>query len=221
MTKLDSAIALVVDDSNSPLRGAVVEALLAQGATVVVPAASGLSHDRLSPYDGELAGRDGVDALFASAVERHGKVDVVVLTGGDLADRTLTELDGDGWSEASRTLDRLVWGMRASLAHMSPRGGGRVVVTLGAEAKVGRAGAAVAAAVGHAAYGLVKVAAKEGGPQGVTVNAVLSNTSAGDSLTGRATVPAEVAGAVVLLASPDGGGMSGVAFPVDGGVSPY
>ncbi len=221
MTKLDSAVALVVDDSDSPLRRAVVEALLAQGATVIVPAASGLSHDRLSPYDGELTGRDGVDAFFASAVERHGKLDVVVLTGGDPADRTLTELDGDGWSEASRTLDRLVWGMRASLAHMAPRGGGRVVVTLGTEAKVGRPGAAVAAAVGHAAYGLVKVAAKEGGPQGVTVNAVLSNTSVGDSLTGRATDPAEVAGAVVLLASADGGGMRGVAFPVDGGVSPY
>lgn len=221
MTKLDNAIALVVDDTDSTLRRAVIEALLAQGATVVVPVASGLSHDRLTPYDGELAGRDGVEALFAFAAERHGKVDAVVLTGGAPADRSLAELDGDGWAEGSLTLDRLVWGIRASLAHMTPRGGGRVVVTLGAEAKVGRAGAAVAATVAHAAYGLVKVAAKEGGPQGVTVNAVLSNGSAGDSLTGRATDPAEMAGAVVLLASPDGGGMSGVAFPVDGGVAPY
>ena len=221
MTKLDGATALVLDDADSALRRAVVEALLAQGATVVLPGASGITHDRLFPYDGELAGREGVDAVFAFAVEHHGKVDAVVLTGGDPADRSLTELDGDGWSEAARILERLVWGMRASLAHMGPRGGGRVVVTLGAEAKVGRAGAAVAATVGHAAYGLVKVAAKEGGAQGVTVNAVLSNASAGDSLTGRATDPAEVAGAVVLLASPDGGGMSGVAFPVDGGVSPY
>src|SRR5688500_18324887 len=150
MTKLDSATALVLDDTDSALRRAVVEALLAQGATVVLPAADGIAHDRLSPYDGELAGREGVDALFAFAVERHGQVDAVVLTGGDPPDRSLTELDGDGWSEAARTLERLVWGMRASLAHMGPRGGGRVVVTLGAEAKVGRPGAAVAAAVGHA-----------------------------------------------------------------------
>lgn len=221
MPKLDSAIALVVDDRESPLRSAVVEALLSQGVTVVVPAAGGLRHERLTSYDGGSAGRDGVDALFAFAVERHGQVDAVVLSGGDPADRPLLELDDDGWSEASRALEVVVWGLRASLAHMSPRGYGRVVVTLGAEAKVGRPGAAVAAAVGHAAYGLVKVAAKEGGPQGVTVNAVLGNAQAGDSLTGRATDPAEVAGAVVLLASPDGGGMSGVAFPVDGGVSPY
>lgn len=221
MTKLDSAVALVVDDTDSALRRAVVEALLAQGATVVVPAALGTSHDRLSPYGGELAGRTGVDALFTFAVEHHGQVDAVVLTAGDPADRSLVELDDEGWAEGARTLERLVWGMRASLMHMGPRGRGRVVVTLGAEAKVGRAGAAVAGAVGHAAYGLVKAAAKEGGPQGVTVNAVLSNSSAGGSLTGRATDPAEVAGAVVLLASLDGGGMSGVAFPVDGGVSPY
>lgn len=220
MNKLDSAVAVVLDDNGSALRRAVVEALLAQGASVVVPAADGLTHARLTSYDGELAGREGVDALFASAVERHGKVDVVVLTDGGPEDGTLLELDGEGWSAASQTLSLLVWGMRASLEHMGSRGG-RVVVTLGAEAKVGRAGAAVAATVGHAAYGLVKVAAKEGGPQGVTVNAVLSNASAADSLTGRATDLAEVAGAVVLLASPDGGGMSGVAFPVDGGVAPY
>lgn len=220
MPKLDSATALVLDDDDSPLRRAVVEALLAEGASVVVPAAGGLRHDRVSAYDGELTGREDVDALFAFAVERHSKVDVVVLTGGNPEDRSLTELDDDGWSAASRTLERLVWGMRAGLTHMASRGG-RIVVTLGAEAKVGRPGAAVAAAVGHAAYGLVKVAAKEGGPRAITVNAVLSNASAADSLTGRATEPAEVAGAVVLLASGDGGGMSGVAFPVDGGVSPY
>lgn len=221
MTKLANAVALVVDDRDSPLRRAVVEALLAQAATVVVPAAADLAHERLTPYNGDLDGRGDVDALFAWAVERHGQVDVVVLTGGEPADRNLSELDEDGWAEATQSLDRLVWALRASLAHMAPRGGGRIVVLLGAEAKVGRAGAAVAAAVGHAAYGLVKVAAKEGGPQGVTVNAVLSNASVGDSLTGRVTDPTEVAGAVVLLASPDGGGMSGVAFPVDGGVAPY
>lgn len=221
MSKLDRAVALVLDESESPLRRAVVEALLAQGASVVVPAAGELSHDRLTSHDEELAGGEEVDALFTSVVKRQGKIDVVVLNGGDPEDRILAELESDAWAAAARHLELLVWGMRAALKHMTPRGHGRIVVTLGVESKVGRAGAAVAAAVGHAAYGLVKVAAKEGGPQGVTVNAVLSNRSAEASLTGQPTDPAEVAGAVVLLASPEGGGMSGVAFPVDGGVSPY
>lgn len=104
---------------------------------------------------------------------------------------------------------------------MAAQGSGRVVVLAGAEAKVGRAGAGVAAALGHAAYGLVKVAAKEVGPQGVTVNLVMAAHDAEGSLVGRTTRPGEVAAAVVLLASPAGGGMSAVAFPVDGGVSPY
>lgn len=221
MNTLEGAVAVVVDDSDSALRRAVVEALLDRGAAVVAPAADGVTHDHFTSYDGRVAGRQDVDALFAAALERHGQVDVVVLTGGEPEDRTLGELDDDAWAAATRTLDVLLWGMRASLGHMAPRGHGRVVVTLGPEAKVGRPGAAVAAAVGHAAYGLVKLAAKEGGPQGVTVNAVLANARADDSLTGRPADPAQVAGAVVLLASPDGGGMSGVAFPVDGGVSPY
>lgn len=221
MNKLDRAVAVVLDEDDSPLRRAVVEALLADGAAVVVTAAGTLSHERLTSYDGPLAGREGVDALFAFAVERHGHLDLAVLAAGEPADRSLLELDVDGWAAATRRLDLLLWGMRAGLQHMVPRGQGRVVVTLGAEAKVGRAGAGAAAAVGHAAYGLVKVAAKEAGPHGVTVNAVLSSRSPADTLTGRPTDPAEVAGAVVLLASREGGGMSGVAFPVDGGVSPY
>lgn len=221
MNKLDSAVVLVLEERDSALRRAVVEALLANGASVVVPAAGAPSHERLSSYDEEVVGREGVDAMFAFVLERHGRIDVVVLSGGQPDDCSVTALDGDGWSVATRILDQVVWGMRAGLEHMVPRQGGRIVVTLGVEAKVGRAGAAVAAVTGHAAYGLVKVAAKEAGPQGVTVNAVLANRSAADSLTGRATDPTEVAGAVVLLASKDGGGMSGVAFPVDGGVAPY
>lgn len=221
MNKLDTAVAVVLDDKDSAVRRAVVEALLAEGASVVVPAAGALRHDRLSSYDGELAGRDGIDALFAAALQRHGKLDVAVLTDGDPEDSSLAELDVSRWSAVTRRLDMLAWGMQAGLTHMTPRGGGRVVVMLGAEAKVGRTGAVTAAIIGHAAYGLVKAAAKEAGPQGVTVNAVLSNRSGEGSLIGRPTDPAETAGAVVLLASPAGGGMSGVAFPVDGGHSPY
>lgn len=220
MSKLDSTVAVVVDGTDSDLRRAVVDALLAEGATVVVPGGSG-SHDRLSAYDGEVTGRHGVESLFAHAIEQHGGVDLAVLSGGEPVDRTLDALTEEDWAAAQGRLDVLMWGVRTSLGHMAPRGRGRVVVTLGAEAKVGRPGAGLAAVVGHAAYGLVKVAAKEAGPQGVTVNAVLGTSVTEGSLTGRATAPAEVAGAVVLLASPDGGGMSGVAFPVDGGVAPY
>lgn len=221
MNNLNSAVVVVVDDVDSTLRRAIIHALLAEGATVVGSGVGGIVHERFTPFEAASLGRDGVESLFAHAVERHGQVDVAVLTGGDLPDRSLATLSDDAWSGASRALDRVVWGLRTSLACMTPRGTGRVVVTLGAEAKVGRAGAGASAAVAHAAYGLVKVAAKEAGPQGVTVNAVLGSSLAEGSLTGRATAPTEIAAAVVLLASAGGAGMSGVAFPVDGGIAPY
>lgn len=221
MNKLDNRVAVVVDDGDTAVREAVIEALLAEGAEVVVAGESGNGHQRLTSHGGRLLGRDEIEALLAFTVERFGRVDVVVLPVGDPEDTALADLDAASWAAATNQLDRVLWGVRASLLHMVPRQQGRVVVTMGAEAKVGRLGAAVATAVGHAAYGIVKVAAKEGGPHGVTVNAVLGTSRGDPSLTGRNTEPAEVAAAVLLLASEAGGGMSGVAFPVDCGVSPY
>lgn len=220
MNKLDSAVAVVADGGTAS-GGAVVDALLAHGARVVAPGDPASSHEALTCYPGRAIGRTGIEALLEFAVEQFGRVDVVVLSVGEPEDRPLADLDGVHWSSATDRLGTVFWGLRASLGHLVPQGSGRVILTMGAEAKVGRAGAAAAAAVSHGAYGLVKVAAKEAGPFGVTVNAVLCASGTDGSLVGRATTPAEVAAAVVLLASPEGGGMSGVAFPVDGGVSPY
>ena len=206
----------VVADRTTPDGAAVVDALLASGARVVVRGAAD-GHERLTSYDGD----GGPAGLVDFAAEQFGRVDVVVLSAGQPAGGTLVELDEQRWAAATAQLDGIVWGMRASLRRMVPQGSGRVVVTMGAEAKVGRPGAAADVLVAHGAYGLVKAAAKEAGPSGVTVNAVLAASHTEGSLVGRTTAPEEIAAAVALLASPAGGGMSGVAFPVDGGIAPY
>ena len=209
-----SGVVAVVADGRTGHGPAVVAGLQAAGATVVTGTAAGGSTDTESP-------RDAVEALLDSAEREHGRVDLTVLAVPPGDDVALSELTDARWSATSADLDTVLWGMRASLRAMVPRGSGRVVVLLTADAKVGRSGAAAGVAAAHAAYGLVKVGAKEAGPRGVTVNAVVSAASADGSTVGRGTTGEEVAAAVVLLASAAGGGMTGVAFPVDGGIAPY
>jgi 3-hydroxybutyrate dehydrogenase len=219
MHRLQDSVAVVVAEGAAG--EAVVRQLAAEGAQVLTTLVGGPEHDHVFRWDGGApSGRADVEALIGAAVERFGHLDVLVLPAGTAEDGALEALDDTAWTAAVAELETLVWGVREGLRHMVPRGSGRIVVTTVAEAKVGRAGAGVVATVAHAAYGLVKVAAKEAGPSGVTVNAVLAAGAEG-SLIGRGTAPDEVAAAVLLLAAPDGAGMTGVAFPVDGGVAPY
>lgn len=216
---LQGAVAVVVADTATGTGAAVVDALLGAGARVVVAGPD--ARDGVTGWEGAVPGPAGVPGLLEHAEQQVGPVEVVVLDVPAVPDVPLQELTPAHWAPSGAALETVLQGLRSGLALMTPRGRGRVVVTMGAEGKVGRSGAGAAVAVEHAAYGLVKVAAKEGGPHGVTVNAVLAARDLQGSLVGRLTAPAEVAAAVLLLASPAGGGMSGVAFPVDGGVAPY
>lgn len=223
---MDSPLAgqvAVVADPTTLTGTAVVSSLLQAGARVVTArrvTVDGPS-DLLVVRDDVPEGPRDVEALVDHAVTAFGRVDVLVLSGGEPADVHLADLAGDDWAAASGQLDRVFWGLRAGVREMIARGTGRIVVTVTSAAKVGRAGAGAATMLDHAAYGLVKVAAKEAGPQGVTVNAVIANHHPEGSVTGRTTKASETAAAVLLLASPAGGGISGTGFPVDGGVAPY
>jgi 3-oxoacyl-[acyl-carrier protein] reductase len=85
----------------------------------------------------------------------------------------------------------------------------------------------------HAAWGLTKALAKEFGPKGITTNIVSPGPIMGEAQDkvqaehiapmkarvplGRLGTPAEVAAAVALLASEDGGFINGQMIQVNGG----
>jgi NAD(P)-dependent dehydrogenase (short-subunit alcohol dehydrogenase family) len=151
--------------------------------------------------------------------------------------------------ELDWNLNHVFWGMRRALQHMIPRGSGRVIVTSSVEGKLGKPGLPGYTATKHAVNGLVKSTAREVGPLGVTVNAILPGLIETDIL--RETGPAsakmmgvgsyeallelfaqesaikrlntveEVGAVAVLLASDAGRNITGCMFPVDGGTMPY
>jgi 3-hydroxybutyrate dehydrogenase len=198
MAALEGSV-VAISGGNGGAARAIADALAREGADVIT---NGADVDQKS-----------VERLVDSAVERFGRLDVLVLDAADAGESgPLAELDDAGWQRVlDKNLNHVFWGIRRGLTHMLPRGEGRIIVTSSIEAKLPRAGASSYVAASHAVNGLVKSVAHEVGPSGVKVNAILAGP---DNLE-------QVASVAVLLASPSITSITGCMFPADSGATPY
>jgi 3-hydroxybutyrate dehydrogenase len=217
MGQMDGQVA-VVTGCESEIGRAIADVYAQEGATVVVSGQDG------TPIDAST--KDAVEALLDHAVDEHGSLDVVVLNaGGVIGGDPVASLSDDDWQRVlDLHLNQVFWGIRRSLHHMLPRGGGRIVVTSTVEGKLPRPGAAAYAAAKHGVNGLVKSVAREVGTQGIAINALLAGSTQEPhalSKIGRRNTTEEVAKVAVLLASPSVTSITGCMFPVDGGTMPY
>lgn len=185
----------------------------------------------------------GTRAMVDAALERHGRLDVLVLNAGVQFMAPIAEFPELEWD---RLLNVLVKGPYLAIKHAWPaliaRPGGRIVVTASALSYVGEPFKAAYVAAKHAVLGLVKVAALEGGSHGLTANAVapgrvwtpLVANQIADYVrlrgvpeeevvagmlarypAGRFVEAREVADAIVFLASPEAAAITGACLPVD------
>jgi 3-oxoacyl-[acyl-carrier protein] reductase len=162
---------------------------------------------------------DEVQALVAAAVAELGHLDVLVNNAGLGGFAPLVEMTDEQWHAVVDTTLTATFRMtRAALRHMIPRRRGVVVnnaSVLGWRAQVGQAHYAAAKA---GVMALTRVAAAEGAPHGVRVNAVAPSLAMHEHLAkvtppglleelerramlGRAAAPWEVANVIVFLAS--------------------
>jgi 3alpha(or 20beta)-hydroxysteroid dehydrogenase len=171
-------------------------------------------------------------AAVALAVERHGRVDVLVNNAGIHHAAPIHEM---AIADFQRVLDVNLLGpflgIQAVVPHM-PRGGSIVnVSSLNGLASQARTAAYTSSKFGL--RGLTKTAALDLGPLGIRVNAILPGVirtpmvayvveereeqlAAGLPL-GRIGEPMDVAAAAVFLASHESSWISGIDLPVDGG----
>lgn len=175
--------------------------------------------------------------VVQTAIDRFGGLDILVANSGGLLQRSrVAECPLDLWNKAlAINLTSTFLSCQAALKHMEKAGSGCIITTSSLAAHDGGAnGSTHYAAAKAGVLTFTKALAKEVGPLGIRVNSVapgLIGTQFHDRFStpegrqaavsrtplGREGTPDDVAGAVVFLASPAAGFITGEAIEVNGG----
>ena len=189
-----------------------------------------------SPVELDLTARVSIERAVAQVVDAFGRLDILVNNAGlgtnhDAIDATEAE-----WDELFAVNVRgLFFASQSAARVMLPQGSGRIINMASQAGLVGIPRHAAYSASKAAVIGLTRVLALEWSPHGVTVNAVaptwVYTPGTAERLddpvflasvleripAGRVATTSDVAAAVLYLASPAAGMVTGTVLTVDGG----
>jgi 3-oxoacyl-[acyl-carrier protein] reductase len=244
MFELNGKTALVTGATGG-IGAAIARALHAQGASVAI---SGTRRERLEQMAQELGSRvhvlpcdltdkDAVEALVPAAEEAmEGRLDILVANAGIARDNLLVQLRDEDWAQViDVNLTATFRLSRAAVRGMMRRRFGRIVGITSVVGITGNAGQANYTAAKAGMIGMMKSLAQEYAKRGVTANCVapgfiatpmtekLNEKQSGLILgrvpAGRLGSAAEVAAAVVYLASDEAAYVTGQTLHVNGGMA--
>jgi 3-oxoacyl-[acyl-carrier protein] reductase len=244
MGGMTGRVALVTGASRGIGR-AIAEALAAQGATVVAaaredhaaPVADTIVHRGGQAEAATLDVTDdaAIGATVAGIVERLGRIDILVNNAGVTRDQLMLRMKREEWDVVlSTNLTAAYSCAHAVLRPMLKQRFGRIVNVASVVGQAGNPGQANYAASKAGLIGLTKALALEVASRNITVNAVapgLIDTDMTRGLAGgaheewtariplkRLGTPADVASAVVFLASDEAAYITGHVLAVNGGM---
>lgn len=237
---------IVITGGGTGIGRAIAHAFLENGANVVLsgrraePLAETLiGHpvERTLAVTGDISEPSSAAELISAAKNRFGQVDVVVSNAAGYVGGELTDMPVSEWERLRGTnVDGLFHLAQAALPELVTSGGNLVAVA-SVSGLSGDWGQAAYNATKHAVVGFVRSLALDYGGRGVRINAVapaftLTDMTAGLADTpeqlapfvnrialGRPGTPADIAPAVLFLASPDATYITGTVLTVDGGTS--
>ncbi len=243
MFDLTGKTALVTGASGG-IGGAIARALHAAGATVGL---SGTRTEPLEALAAELGERahvlpcnlgdaDAVNALPKQAAEAMGAVDILVNNAGITRDQVFMRMSDEDWQAVlDVNLTATMRLCRGVMRPMMKARWGRIVNISSIVGATGNPGQANYAASKAGMVGMTKSIAYEVASRGITANCVAPGfiaTAMTDKLTddqkakidaqipaARMGTPEEIAAAVLYLASPEAGYVTGATLHVNGGMA--
>jgi NAD(P)-dependent dehydrogenase (short-subunit alcohol dehydrogenase family) len=246
--RFESSVALVTG-GGSGIGRATCERLAAEGARVWVADLDEAAAERVASelpcatargVDVSDAGR--VEQLIQEIIEADDRLDVLVNNAGVTLGAPAWETTPEQWAHVlAVNLTGVFNGCRSALRHMIGQRQGAIVSTASDAGLVGWPGQSAYCASKAGIVGLTRAVAMDAAPYGVRVNCVCpaftdtplveawvraqpdpaaarEQVAAGQPV-GRMGAPEEIAAAIVFLSSDESSFITGVALPVDGGVT--
>lgn len=186
------------------------------------------------PVRADVSDPEQVREMVDNVLEKFCQLDILICNAGVAWNGLLCDMSDEDWHRLRGVdLDGAFYCCRAVYRHMVSRQSGRILTV---SSMWGRSGASCEAAYSAAkagVIGLTKALAQELGPSGITVNCVAPGvigtemngalsaqdlrSLAEETPLGRIGTPEEVARALLFLASPEAGFITGQVLGVDGG----
>lgn len=190
----------------------------------------------------DVAVTSDVEALVEVAVQRYGKLDILVNNVGVAIGGSVTDMNEEAWTRVLNVNLTSIWrGMKFAIPHMIKNGGGSIISMSSVQSLVGFKGWSAYAAAKGAINSLTQQAAVDYAAYNIRINAVAPGTimtpmnerifaeaADKDALInewnnlhplGRFGQPREVADLIVFLATDEASFITGDIIRVDGGAA--
>ncbi|MBK8859427.1 MAG: SDR family oxidoreductase [Sphingomonadales bacterium] len=206
--------------------------------------------DRAIFIAGDAMEQADIEGFIDQTVAHFGAIDILVNNAGGAGDlQPMVNLSDEAFDQAMKwNVYSTFWATRRALRPMLERKSGRIINISSMEGKHGKPVFTAYTTAKHAINGMTKSLAREVGTEGITVNAIcpgmvitdiirengphvaktmgmtldeMINHFAQESAIKRPNTVEEVAAVALLLASHEGGGITGAMISVDGGTAQY